>query len=362
MLGIVMQAQRETPRGVDLFAFQLNNSTHISHALTDHNALSVYYHHFSSTFCVHLIVGQAADLKAALELLDTSLHLLQGSITVTQTIVSTIVAPAMPSAPSIPLPRSQVPVVYATHSGDLLAHMPASRVPVACGGPYAHCQRRWRDFFVALEPLKAQCLAAGRRLVSVMGEIRASDHQGVPSRRQLFAQHRALSRALMDPDLQNLRRKGHTHLMRLRQLQAAIGEAGSDSANEHVTQVEHKSSVEPPATVETTSSASASSSSMLTTGASNASTTAANNDDVCVRLNEVVTIFEEVDRAACRLEQLTEQRRERLRELTRQRSLEDEINEVSPNRIPRTAHHNPVQICIASTNHTCRRERERKRN
>jgi len=44
----------------------------------------------------------------------------------------------------------------------------------------------------------------------------------------------------------------------------------------------------------------------------------------------VTLLFNEVDRAAQRLEQLTEQRRERLRQLTRQRALEDEISEVSP--------------------------------
>lgn len=54
-----------------------------------------------------------------------------------------------------------------------------------------------------------------------------------------------------------------------------------------------------------------------------------NGDHVRVRLAEVMTIYGEVDRAAKRLEYLTEQRRECLREMTRQRALEDEINDVS---------------------------------
>lgn len=160
---------------------------------------------------------------------------------------------------------------------------------------------------MALEPLKSQCLVAGRRLVSVMGEIRASDHQGVPSRRQLYAQHRALSRALMDPDLQNLRRKGHVNLARLKEIARCIG-ANTDTDQQS-----------------------------LADGGENASARIVTGEidcvvgsvDVAVRLAEVITIFDEVDRAARRLEQLTEQRRERLRELTRQRALEDEINEVS---------------------------------
>lgn len=184
-----------------------------------------------------------------------------------------------------------------------------SQIPSTCNGQHQHNQLQWRNFFVALEPLKSQCLVAGRRLVSVMGEIRASDHQGVPSRRQLYAQHRALSRALMDPDLQNLRRKGHANLTRLKEIARCIG-ANADTVNQR----------------------------SLADGGENATPrivageiddAVAGSVDVAVRLAEVITIFDEVDRAARRLEQLTEQRRERLRELTRQRALEDEINEVS---------------------------------
>lgn len=121
-----------------------------------------------------------------------------------------------------------------------------------------------------------------------MAEIRASDNLGIPSRRQLYSQHRALSRALMDPELQHLRRKGQGSLSRLTELSKCINDDCGGG-------VESKQS---------------------------------KNNHVSVRLCEVITIFDEVDRAARRLEQLTEQRRERLRELTRQRALEDEINEV----------------------------------
>lgn len=183
-----------------------------------------------------------------------------------------------------------------------------SQIPSTCNGRHQHNQSQWRNFFVTLEPLKSQCLVAGRRLVSVMGEIRASDHQGVPSRRQLYAQHRALSRALMDPDLQNLRRKGQGNLTRLKEIARCIG-SNADTTDHHT----------------------------MANGGENATPSIVDGEiddtvgsvDVAVRLAEVITIFDEVDRAARRLEQLTEQRRERLRELTRQRALEDEINEVS---------------------------------
>lgn len=179
-------------------------------------------------------------------------------------------------------------MVYVTALSDFISN---HQIPKICGGTHEHNQTYWREFFANLEPLQNQCLAAGRRLVSVMGDIRSSDNQGIPSRRQLYSQHRALSRALMDPELQNLRRKGHTNLTKLKEIARYLSGQNVESNFKNAT-VDKQS------------------------------------DPVSTRLCEVITIFDEVDRAAKRLEQLTEQRRERLRELTRQRALEDEINEV----------------------------------
>lgn len=186
---------------------------------------------------------------------------------------------------------SHLQLVYVTALSDFISN---HQIPKICGGTHEHNQTYWREFFANLEPLQNQCLAAGRRLVTVMGDIRSSDNQGIPSRRQLYSQHRALSRALMDPELQNLRRKGHTNLTKLKELARYLcGQSESNCSNFKSAQTDNKHS-----------------------------------DPVSTRLCEVITIFDEVDRAAKRLEQLTEQRRERLRELTRQRALEDEINEV----------------------------------
>uniref|UniRef100_A0A182IZX2 DH domain-containing protein n=1 Tax=Anopheles atroparvus TaxID=41427 RepID=A0A182IZX2_ANOAO len=63
-------------------------------------------------------------------------------------------------------------------------------------------------------------------------------------------------------------------------------------------------------------------------GTANGTRVEQGQDIINARLAEVIAIYGEVDRAARKLEQLTEQRRERLREMTRQRALDDEINEV----------------------------------
>lgn len=130
-----------------------------------------------------------------------------------------------------------------------------------------------------------------------MNEIRLADEQGVPSRRQLYSQHRALSRALMDSELQCLRRKGQITVTRLQSLAKSISSSVTESKCQFRINNCQNATKNP-------------------------------HEHVSNRLSETVTIFGEVDRAARRLEQLTEQRRERLREITRQRALEEEMNEV----------------------------------
>lgn len=150
---------------------------------------------------------------------------------------------------------------------------------------------------MTLELLRNQCVSVGQDLVSVMNEIRLTDSLGMPSRRQLYSQHRALSRALMDSELQCLRRKGQVTLTRLQSLAKCISSNDKTSTNHHKTAE--------PTYISDYSSC-----------------------HVFHRLKEVTAIFGEVDRAAIRLEQLTEQRRERLREITRQKALEEEMREV----------------------------------
>lgn len=164
-----------------------------------------------------------------------------------------------------------------------------------------HDATKWREFFAQLEAFQRQCSTAGGRLVSALSEIRAADLQGLPTRRQLYGQHRALSRALMDSQLHSLRKMGAGQLARLQDLARAITSSPGS----------------PRMTSQPQSSSSSSSGAFL-------------NVDAACKLRKVTLLFNEVDRAAQRLEQLTEQRRERLRQLTRQRALEDEISEVSP--------------------------------
>ncbi|KAM7359069.1 puratrophin-1-like isoform 2-T3 [Cochliomyia hominivorax] len=310
-------------------------------------------------------------------------------------------------------------------------------------GLHHHDARKWRDFFIQYEPFYNQCTGAAHRLVAALNDIRCADLQGLPTRRQLYAQHRALSRALMDSELHNLRKRSTATMLRLQELAKTINSnnnannssisnssgtgggyggsykttssicsgsiynrnkiigSGSSSSsysfnyqsNQNQSQISHNistigtksSSILAAGTTTSTSVSSkqASTATILQTQitatnpiikssiySSNLQTSSTNptsrvsanytnssssssnfihninnnnnnnnnnvlttvtigNIDVAIRLQKVTLLFNEIDRAAKRLEQLTEQRREHLRELTRQRALEDEINEVT---------------------------------
>lgn len=189
-------------------------------------------------------------------------------------------------------------ILQILHAVHLFDYIPLECAPKNCNGTHVHNQALWREFFVTLELLRNQCVSVGQDLVSVMNEIRLTDSLGLPSRRQLYSQHRALSRALMDSELQCLRRKGQITLTRLQSLVKSISSTVKTSTMHHSMNAEPSSKIE------------------------------YSNCHVAQRLKEVTAIFGEVDRAARRLDQLTEQRRERLREITRQKALEEEIKEV----------------------------------
>lgn len=229
------------------------------------------------------------------------------------------------------LPISHTKLAYASTFEQLLQHIAMENLLSQCNGLLEHDQHEWKEFFKTIEPLQSQCLIAGRRLVAVLNDIRNADLQGPPTRRQLHSQHRALCRALMDTELQHLRRKGpltlaqlQEHMRRIRKRSFTKAKYSENENKVHcftLTDVSHN--------VKSLNLNRKHNKSELIGGACVEPVKQSSDESfVEQRLNGLITVFNEVDRAAKRLEQLTEQHRERLRELTRQRALEDEINEV----------------------------------
>ncbi|TMW45496.1 hypothetical protein DOY81_009424, partial [Sarcophaga bullata] len=372
-------------------------------------------------YCQHQKTVNYGDTNSN-EINNATKQLIQMAITVRATVSHNAVAKGGMKSPTYTIKFISIDEVTTSVAPS---QTPSGRL----GGLHQHDARKWREFFMQYEPFYNQCTGAAHRLVAALNDIRHADLQGLPTRRQLYAQHRALSRALMDSELHNLRKRSTATMLRLQELAKNINHSASSYAgslkstknvcggiynrnkfmssgsssysfnyqsNQNHSQISHNistiatltkssaaatSTYTPSTTMSTkqakTTSANISNignisnisnttnpiikSSIYSANLQTASTTLASrvcanytsnsnsssntnntnnnnnnmpaistnigNVDVAIRLQKVTLLFNEIDRAAKRLEQLTEQRREHLRELTRQRALEDEINE-----------------------------------
>ncbi|XP_058058962.1 uncharacterized protein LOC131209832 [Anopheles bellator] len=296
-------------------------------------------------YTLHLLINESSQLSF-LETIESTLQLLEDHLKLSAVFVSGAYDPT--TATNIPpkehLRPGKVRIRY-LNKETIKNFISTDNLPIQCCGFYVHDQREWIDFFALLEPLQQACVEAGRRLVAVLGDLRTMEIQQqqsgtVSTRRQLHSQHRALSRALMDSELQSLRRKGPTTVQRLQDKLTVI--------NNKQTLIQTKNLVRAYSVDSNTRSVSGASI-HTTTGMDGIPATAGvgtmehqQQDVISGRLTEVIAIYSEVDRVARKLEQLTEQRRERLREMTRQRGLDEEINEV----ISWVRHEGELSLCI----------------
>ncbi|XP_046395693.1 uncharacterized protein LOC124162954 isoform X2 [Ischnura elegans] len=200
------------------------------------------------------------------------------------------------------------PVSEAQHRilGDSLSmrrYVAEDQLPAACGGKAPQVdQAEWVEFQKEVESLLSQCQRAGRRLVDAMWELRGDEGGSSSSgsvvstassgggasdsgqerrrrrrrRRHLQAQHRLVTKALGDSTLARLRRDGPAALCRIEEMARLL----------------------------------------------------ADSEDVRCGVGRARMLFAEVSRAARRLEQLGERRRERLRALARLRALQEETAQV----------------------------------
>ncbi|XP_054273864.1 pleckstrin homology domain-containing family G member 4B-like isoform X2 [Macrosteles quadrilineatus] len=204
-------------------------------------------------------------------LLDKALVFITKTQRVARLLVSNPDQP--PGHSTLPLSKTQCHSVK--DSSDLLHFLPEDQTPSECGGRTTHDQLEWVEFFKELEPFVSSCQACGRRLVGVMSDVRSAV-DGTMSRRQLSSQHRTMSRVLHDNELQRLRRDGQTTLAALEDRAQWLPDS----------------------------------------------------EDVRLGVERAERLFSEVDRAAKRLDELSDKRREKLRELVKMRALEDETSQV----------------------------------
>lgn len=192
---------------------------------------------------------------------------------------------------------------------QLLLHIRIENLLTNCYGSKTHNQDQWKEFFKTIDPLQDQCLIAGRNLVAVLCDIRNTDQiQGPSTRRQLHSQHRTLCRALMDNNLQTLRRKGPNIILQLQDRVKRISTnrlfyPSSDKA---------KNLDDPKPSDRTTSCQYANRFNFNQHNKSEINAEPvpqlSKSDETFVeqRLNGFILLFNEVERAANRLEQLTQ--------------------------------------------------------
>jgi hypothetical protein len=197
------------------------------------------------------------------------------------------------------LPLSRTTIKFINKIDQMLNHIDINDLFNTANGNYYHNQSKWIEFFQHIELFQNDCLRTGRLLVSTINEIRVFEKENCFDRRQLHSQYRVLHSLLSDSETQILRSKGPKILTQLRNLYTSVNDAKSKTSRF-------------------------------------AGNSKKSNDHGLQKLNileqrlsEVETLFQEVENAAKVLEQIFENRKEHLKDLTRQRTLQDEIQEVS---------------------------------
>jgi hypothetical protein len=259
-----------------------------------------------------LFANDVAQL-AFLDTLDSGLQLIQGHVTFGSILVSG--AYTQSDKPAIGDPKDNirnlnVNIKYLNNE-TIKNYVSTDNLLIQCCGFFVHDQNEWVDFVRTLEHLQKTSVETGRKLVSVLSDIRNSETlPGQLTRRQLHSQHRALSRALMDSELQSLRRKGPSIIRSLQDKLKVINNRLTLLQTKNLANLNSNSNI----------------------GDNNSTSVKCSESDyINWRLSEVLAVYDEVDRVVKKLENMTEQRRERLREMTRQRALDDEMSEVSAN-------------------------------
>ncbi|XP_022916262.2 puratrophin-1-like isoform X2 [Onthophagus taurus] len=217
-----------------------------------------------------LLLSETEDYNKALELLDKAAIILGNHVKISQTLVW------RPGVERQYFSSSRNQVVVLSDEESMSKYISKDQAPAICGGNYNHDQLEWVEFFKQLEPFLETCRLAGRALLSVLSHLRNDSRPVVITRRSLNHQTRLIHNAIQLEAVQELRRDGHATLTSLEERTQWL--SGSMDVQK-------------------------------------AATFAAES-------------FSSVNRVVKRLEQLSQERKERIKELEKIRSLEKEIGEV----------------------------------
>ncbi|KAJ8922124.1 hypothetical protein NQ315_004058 [Exocentrus adspersus] len=225
-------------------------------------------------FSVLLLAENEADYKM-LEILDKSVCLIANSMLIHRFMIWT---PGLKNHKRVKELASRVQVTFISDEASLRKYVSQDQAPASCGGSCTHDQLEWVEFFKQLEPFVAACRTAGKSLLSTLSQLRNEEVPHQITRRFLNHQCRCrqITKALESENVQKLRREGNKTLTSL----AERGQWLASSA------------------------------------------------DVKRSTSFAYDSFNAVERVTKRLEQLKQERIERLKELARFRTLQEEADEL----------------------------------
>ncbi|XP_049818599.1 uncharacterized protein LOC109601686 isoform X4 [Aethina tumida] len=154
-------------------------------------------------FIILLLAENEADHKI-IEILDKSVSLISASLTVRRYLVW---RPGINKEHEKHLP-SKTEIIFIPDENALETFLPIEQAPASCGGPCTHDQLEWVEFFKQLEPFIADCKTAGRSLLSTLSQLRNEEMPHQITRKFLSHQCRQISKALESENVQILKREG----------------------------------------------------------------------------------------------------------------------------------------------------------
>ncbi|CAH0547509.1 unnamed protein product [Brassicogethes aeneus] len=223
-------------------------------------------------FTILLLAENEADYKV-LELLDKAVCLTSSSLNIRRYLVWT---PGNKKQEENRLP-SQTQTIFVTDETALERYLKKDHAPASCGGSCTHDQLEWVEFFKQLEPFISECKKAARSILSTLSQLRNEEMPHQITRKFLNHQCRQITKALESETVQKLRREGKKTL---------------DSISERSQWLPHCK-------------------------------------DVKRSVSFAYDSHNSVERVAKRLEQLKQERIERMKELARFRTLQTEAEELS---------------------------------
>ncbi|XP_044258934.1 uncharacterized protein LOC123007598 isoform X3 [Tribolium madens] len=150
-----------------------------------------------------LLLAENENSNKVLELLDKSAALVANTMKIDRFLVW---KPGSQQEKS--QVTSRIPAIVICDEQTLSKYLTKDETPASCGGSCSHDQLEWVEFFKQVEPFLASCKAAGRSLLSVLSQLRNEDLPHQVTRRFLNHQCRQISKALDLEQVVKLRKDG----------------------------------------------------------------------------------------------------------------------------------------------------------